>query len=144
MKDKHDKVTVEIVGIETHSPELKKSDNAERQFIGGAIRDSNKGKGRFDLLPIYGLLAVAQQMERGALRYSDRNWEKGMLLSVFVDSALRHLMKVLAGFDDEPHMEAAAWNLLCLAEGRARIAAGIWPAEFDDLPKTYAGIDPKF
>jgi hypothetical protein len=143
MKDKHDKVTIEIMEIEAHSPKLKDS-GERREFAGGAVRDRAQGKGRFDLLPIYGLLAVAKQMELGALKYSDRNWEKGMPLSCFVDSAMRHLLKVLAGFDDEPHMEAAAWNLLCLAEGRVRIAAGIWPAEFDDLPKTFAGIDPKF
>lgn len=121
-----------------------KDSGERREFAGGAVRDRASGKGRFDLLPIHGLLAVAKQMELGALKYAARNWEKGMPLSCFVDSATRHLLKYNAGFDDEPHLEAACWNLLCLAEGRARIAAGLWPAEFDDLPKTFAGIDPTF
>ena len=126
-----------------HLPALKDS-GERREFTNGAIRDRAQGKGRFDLLPVHGLLAVAKQMELGALKYSERNWEKGIPLSCFVDSAMRHLVKVVAGFDDEPHLEAACWNLLCLAEGRVRIATGIWPAEFDDLPKTYTGIEPKF
>ena len=69
---------------------------------------------------------------------------RGMPLSVFADSALRHLLKAIAGYDDEPHWDAFVWNALCLAEGRERIRRGIWPAVLDDLPKTYAGIRPGF
>lgn len=123
--------------------ELKDS-GERRETATGAVRDRALGKGRFDLLPIHGLLLGALQMERGAIKYSERNWEKGMPLSWFADSAMRHLAKLLAGYDDEPHFDAAVWNILCLAEGRERIRQGIWPPELDDLPKTFAGKTPSF
>lgn len=121
-----------------------KDSGTRRGFGTGAVRDAATGKGRFDLLPLFGLLAGALQMERGMEKYGARNWEKGMPLSIFADSAQRHLLKHIAGFDDEPHLDAAIWNLLCLAEGRERIKRGIWPANLDDLPKTYAGQSPDF
>lgn len=120
-------------------------DSGVRREVGtGAVRDRSTGKGRFDLLPLFGLLAASLQMEDGAIKYSERNWEKGMPLSWFVDSALRHLLKFNAGFDDEPHLRAALWNLMCLAEGQERIKRGLWPAALDDLPKTFAGQSPSF
>jgi len=125
------------------TPPLKDS-GARRQFDSGAVRDQATGKGRFDLLPTQGLLLAAQQMEAGALKYDDRNWEKGMPLSVFYSSAARHMAKFIAGYDDEPHLAAAIWNLLCLAEGQERVKQGLWPAEFNDIPTTYAGKEPRF
>lgn len=110
----------------------------------GAVRDRAAGKGRFDLLPVHGLLAAARQMEAGAAKYGERNWERGMPLSWFADSAMRHLAKLLAGYDDEPHFDAFVWNALCLAEGRERIRRGLWPAELDDLPGHFAGVEPEF
>lgn len=126
------------------TPAALKDSGTRQAFSTGAVRDAQTGKGRFDLIPIYGVLRIAQQMEKGAAKYSARNWEKGMPLSRFADSAMRHLVKLLAGFDDEPHLDAALWNLACLAEGQERIKRGLWPAEFDDLPKTYAGTEPGF
>lgn len=121
-----------------------KDSGERRKFSSGAVRDMAAGKGRFDLLPLYGMLLPALQMERGALKYGDRNWEKGMPLSAFVGSAFRHLLKAMVGFDDEPHLDAALWNLMCLAEGRERIRRGLWSKDFDDLPKTYAGQEADF
>jgi hypothetical protein len=127
------------------SPDLQLKDSGERRETGtGAVRDRASGKGRFDLLPLFGMLRPAMQMERGAFKYSARNWEKGMPLSWFLDAAMRHLTKYMAGFDDEPHLDAAIWNLMCLAEGEERVRRGIWPPEMDDLPHTYAGQQPGF
>lgn len=120
-------------------------DSGVRVEVGtGAVRERAEGKGRFDLLPAYGLYSVARQMEAGAAKYSERNWEKGLPLSWFADAASRHLSKFIAGYNDEPHLAAAQWNLMCLAEGQERIRVGLWPKELDDLPKTYAGIAPSF
>jgi len=125
------------------APSLK--DSGERRAVStGAVRDRAQGKGRYDLIPFFGLYSLALQLERGGIKYADRNWEKGMPLSWFADAASRHLAKFIAGFDDEPHLDAAQWNLACLAEGRERIKRGLWPAELDDLPKTYAGQSPGF
>lgn len=112
-----------------------------RKFHAGAVRDGVEGKGAFHLLPIFGVLRGALQMERGAKKYAARNWEKGIPLSTYLDSGLRHAFAALAGFDDEPHLDAAIWNFMCLAETRERIRAGLLPKTLDDLPTTYKGKD---
>jgi hypothetical protein len=66
-----------------------------------------------DLLPWCAVLRVARHFEAGAVKYGDRNWERGIPLSSFMDSAARHIAKYMDGQDDEDHLCAAAWNLLC-------------------------------
>ena len=85
------------------------------EFAYGAVRDMNEGKGRFDLLPMCVLLRLAQHYERGARKYEERNWEKGIPAHSFADSAFRHLVKYLDGYTDEDHLIAAIWNLCGLA-----------------------------
>ena len=58
------------------------------------------------------LLNVARHYEAGARKYSERNWEKGLPIVVFLDSAGRHFLKHIDGWDDEPHEQAIVWNLL--------------------------------
>ena len=108
--------------------------NPVREIHTGSKRNSRAGKGRFDLLPPRAMSEVAIHFEGGASRFGDRNWEKGQPLSWFLDSALRHAFAVLEGKTDENHAAAAAWNHLCFIETRARIKAGLLPAELDDLP----------
>ena len=93
---------------------LLKDSGERRQFSTGAIRDRAVGKGRFDLLSTQMLFRLARHYEAGAMKYSDRNWEKGMEFSVYVDAAMRHLTKYVAGWDDEDHLAAAIWNLAAL------------------------------
>lgn len=63
-------------------------------------------------------------MENGANKYGDRNWEKGIPLNRYIDSATRHYLKCLRGDDDERHDRAVLWNCLC----------GAWTAEkYPDL-----------
>ncbi len=93
------------------------------------------GKGRYDLLPTRAIREVAVHFEQGAERIGERNWEKGMPLSWFLDSGIRHAFAVLEGQEGENHAAAAAWNILAFIETRARIRAGLLPAELDDLPK---------
>ena len=90
------------------------ADSGDRSDVAGtgALRDMAEGKGRCDLLPACALLRLAKHYEAGAKKYSDRNWEKGLPISNFMDSGLRHLLKYLDGMDDEDHLAAAAWNIL--------------------------------
>jgi len=74
-------------------------------------------------------------MERGATKYSARNWEQGLPLSSFVDSARRHLGQLLLGDETEPHAVAALWNLHCLVHTQEAIRLGLLPEDLDDLPK---------
>ena len=117
-------------------------DSGERQDFGtGSVRDIQDGKGRNDLLPMLALLRVSQHFENGAKKYGCRNWEKGQPLSRYWDSAFRHMTKIMIGLEDEDHVAAAAWNIMCLLETRIRIDMGILPQELNDLPNDFK--DPK-
>ena len=59
-----------------------------------------------------GLLEVSKQYEEGAKKYDERNWEKGIPLHCYIDSAVRHYLKWLRGDKDEPHDRAFIWNIL--------------------------------
>lgn len=111
-----------------------KDSGTRSEFTTGAVRDAQAGKGRMDLLPVSAIFEVAKIMEAGAAKYDERNWERGIPLSRFADSGLRHAMKWLRGDRDEPHLAQACWNFLCLLETQDRIAKGRLPAELNDLP----------
>lgn len=88
-------------------------DSGERTtFATGAVRDMHAGKGRMDLLPWEAIIEVAKHCEEGALKYGEHNVDKGIPIHSLVDSAFRHLAKYTMGMTDEPHLRAAAWNLL--------------------------------
>ena len=115
--------------------EIKDSGKRE-EFKTGAVRDVSTGKGRFDLLPPATIRALAIHFEKGATKYEARNWEKGMLLSEFFDSGMRHAFQFLEGLDDgENHLISAIWNLVCLYETILRIQSGRLPPSLNDLPK---------
>jgi len=110
-------------------------DSGQREtFSTGSVRDTRRGKGRFDLITPLGLHRLARHYENGAAKYGDRNWEKGQPLSRFLDSAIRHLYAFLEGLRDEDHLAAAAWNVLCIMHIQEMIRRGLMPAELDDLP----------
>ncbi len=110
-------------------------DSGKRQeFATGAVRDVQEGKGRYDLLPMHAIFRLSRIFEEGAKKYSDNNWRKGIPLSRFMDSALRHLCKFAEGHRDEDHAIQAAWNLMCLIETEKMIERGLLPSELSDLP----------
>lgn len=59
------------------------------------------------------ILEVAKHFEEGCNKYGERNWEKGIPIHCYVDSAVRHYLKWLRGDTDEPHHRAFVWNILC-------------------------------
>ena len=61
------------------------------------------------------MLEVAVRFEEGAKKYGEHNWEKGIPLNSYVDSATRHLMKHISGMTDERHDRAFIWNMLAYA-----------------------------
>lgn len=107
-----------------------------REFTTGARRDMGKGKGRFDLVPFYSLFRLAIHYENGSVKYGDNNWQKGMPLRQYLDSAGRHLYKYLGGMRDEDHMAAVAWNIFGYMWTENEIRAGRLPKELDDLGAT--------
>lgn len=82
-------------------------------FDTGAVRDLQDGKGRMDLLPMVALIRLSKHFEEGAEKYPERNWEKGIPVSKYMNSALRHIALYMDGQDDEDHLCAAGWNIMC-------------------------------
>lgn len=111
-------------------------DSGERtEFNTGAVRDMHEGKGRMDLLPWEALIEVSKHCEEGAKKYGERNCEKGIPIHSLIDSAFRHLAKYTIGMDDEPHLRAAAWNILF-----ALYMEQVHP-EMQDIPARMQNLD---
>ena len=90
-------------------------DSGHRQeFNTGAVRDTPEGKLRYDLIPTFALKRLAGLYTRGAQKYGEHNWQKGMPYSRFLASLERHLHQWKQGETDEDHMTAVAWNALAI------------------------------
>lgn len=59
------------------------------------------------------MLELSKHFESGAKKYGERNWEKGIPIHCYIDSAVRHFLKYAAGEKDEPHDRAFMWNIVC-------------------------------
>jgi hypothetical protein len=87
-------------------------DSGQRtEFNTGALRDIHTGKGRYDLVPWEAIHELALHCEQGAIKYGERNCEKGIPIHSLIDSAIRHLSCYMRGMKDEPHLRAAMWNI---------------------------------
>ena len=58
-------------------------------------------------------LEVSKHFEEGANKYGEYNWQKGIPIHCYIDSALRHYFKLRRGDNDENHVRAFVWNVLC-------------------------------
>lgn len=98
-------------------------------FNTGAVRDLHgEDKGRFDLLPWHAIQEVAIHTAEGAKKYGERNVDLGIPQSRMIDSAIRHIRKYIHNETDEPHLRAAAWNILWALEQETT------HPELNDLP----------
>ena len=59
------------------------------------------------------ILEVAKHFEEGAKKYGENNWQKGIPVKCYIDSAIRHYIKWLRCDQDEPHDRAFCWNIMC-------------------------------
>jgi hypothetical protein len=91
-------------------------------------------KGRFDLLPPHPIIQIAKIYAAGAVKYSSRNWQKGIPLSRFLDSTMRHLFQFIEGREDEDHLHQAMWNLMGLSWTQQAVRDRILPKDLNDLP----------
>lgn len=58
-------------------------------------------------------LEVSKHFEEGAAKYGENNWQKGIPVRCYIDSAIRHYLKYLREDNDEPHDRAFVWNIMC-------------------------------
>jgi hypothetical protein len=89
----------------------------------GGLRDDT-GKPRYDLIPPEAIEALADHYAKGAEKYDDRNWERGMNWGRCFRALMSHAIKWQKGeiFDEDPkmpgylahHMIAVAWNAIAL------------------------------
>jgi len=100
---------------------------------GGVKKD--KGKLRFDLLSPVATMGLVAILTRGAYKYEDRNWEKGMRWGRTWAAVMRHMFEFWLGTDNDPedglhHLHHAACNLHFLAH----YAEVPTYKEYDDRP----------
>ena len=115
-------------------------DSGKRQeFDTGAVRDiQSDDKGRYDLLSPFALKRLAVHMAKGCYKYGQRNYEKGIPLHCFFDSAVRHLYNYIENRmkgveQDEDHLSAAFWNIHGFIHTEEMIDRGELPQELDDF-----------
>lgn len=121
--------------------ENKIDDKGERISYGEnmAVREPTSGKGRYDLITPFGIRRLAVWYELGSKKYADRNWEKGMPFSRYVDSAKRHIDKFIMGMEDEDHLSAAVWNLLSIVHHQE-----LGEIHLDDMPHYLSKREDKY
>lgn len=110
---------------------LKDTGNRTPMGDTGFVRDNHNGKGRMDLLPWNAIIELSKHCENGAMKYGERNIDKGAPLHSLLDSGARHLAKFMAGYTDEDHLRAALWNIAWALEQK------ITHPELNDTPWKY-------
>lgn len=100
----------------------------------GAVRDSAAGRGRPDLISPIFMERLALHLERGAAKYAERNWEKGLPVCRMFASLMRHTWLAFQGSRDEDHLAAVACNAMFILHTLEMIARNRLPASLDDRP----------
>lgn len=67
----------------------------------------------FNSSPETMILETSKHFEDGARKYGEHNWQKGIPVNCYLDSAIRHYLKYRRGDTDEPHDRAFVWNIMC-------------------------------
>lgn len=120
---------------------FKEYEDGYRVASTGATRSSRRGRGRYDLIPPEALRALAIALQDGEI-FGERNWEKGMPVSWFIDSMFSHLHDILMGLEGdkekdptkENHIDHLVFNACVLATVWKRVKAGKLPKELIDIP----------
>lgn len=107
---------------------------ARTEFKTGAVRDAMTGKGLPSMIPPCAIRAMAKRFEDGAGKYGNMNFAKGIPLSRFQDSIVRHLLAWSEGDTSEDHGGAVLWNMAVAMWTLEEINAGRLPKELNDLP----------
>lgn len=90
---------------------VTKMSGVDQHWGGGATRDSNDGKPRFEMSPPRARRRVADVYARGAVNRGAMNFAQGIPTMRCLESAMRHIEQGRAGEVDEDHFAQAVWNL---------------------------------
>jgi hypothetical protein len=112
------------------------NDSGERiTYDHGGMREPSTGKGAYELISPFALERLAMWYERGAQKYADRNWEKGIPFGRLIQSATRHLVRWEKGDRSEDHLAAVCWNIMAMIHFEETGQA----CEWNNYPKYQAG-----
>lgn len=93
-------------------------DSMETKFPTGAKRQQGVAGSdkpcRYDLITPIGLRRLAETYGEGALKYGDRNWEKGIPNDNLLNHLIAHINQYMVGDKTEDHLAHAAWGLFAL------------------------------
>lgn len=107
----------------THLLQMKHQEEAAKRaailggkeiFPGGAVRDSQEGKTRYDLIPVLPLKRLADHYTKGAKTYGEYNWQKGMPFKRIIASVMRHLFSWVMGDRSEDHLAAIVFGCFAI------------------------------
>ena len=94
---------------------VTKDSGARESFDSGMVRDTDKGKIRYDLVDFPMLKRWAELMTRGSKKYGEENWRKAAgpaELSRFKSSAMRHFYQWFYDLDpSEDHASAVYFGI---------------------------------
>lgn len=93
---------------------IVKDSGKRESFNTGAVRDTADDKPRPDLVSPFFLMRLGEHLRKGAVKYSEHNWEKGIPSSRCLASAHRHLAQFEMGDTDEDHLAAVAFNIMAI------------------------------
>jgi hypothetical protein len=82
------------------------------EFETGAVRGTDAGSVRYDLITPIGLKAVAEAYAEGVRKFGAYNAEKGIPVLDLINHAIRHLYLYLSGDRSEDHLGHTGWNVL--------------------------------
>ncbi len=95
---------------------------------------------RVALIPALALNRLGGLYHRGAVKYGENNYQKGIPLARIYASLFRHVIAWKAGDTSEDHLAAIAWNAIALMFTENAIAEGALPAALADAgPLTNEG-----
>ncbi len=117
------------------APSGMNDSGAREEFSTGSVRDTAEDKSRPDLVSPFALDRLGEWLRKGAKKYSERNWEKGMPISRVMASLCRHVLAYQEGRKDEDHMAAVMCNAMFVLHYEEMIARGVLPAELSDMPR---------
>lgn len=90
--------------------------NVRKKFTDGGGKRFNNGKLRYDLVQPKAHEDMVEVLTDGAMKYTERNWERGMSWTTVLQSLKRHIAAFEKGEDFDPesgklHMAHAACNV---------------------------------
>lgn len=134
-----------------------KDSGKHQDFVTGARRDTQDGKGDFSKMPMSWLHQLARELQRlddplvrldlvpvemlcrlarvygaGGIKYDEGNYMKGINLSRSISSKERHAIAWAEGDETEDHLAQEAWNCFTLMWTQEAVRRGELPPEIGD------------